>query len=242
MTARRGLYQLAGNANAIARFPDASFQHIAHAQFASDPLDVDGLAFVGEARIAGDDEQGLEARQRGDDVINHAVREILLLRIAAHVLERQNRDGGLVGEREGLARACGNIFRNLRSRRSGYLHSPGAHRLGNILQRLRTHIFQGDTDLAADLALGVIGDADAAGLCDSLKARGDVDAVAENIVVVDNDVADVNADAEFDPDILRHAGVLRGHAPLDFYGAFHGIDRAGELDQHAVACGLDDAA
>src|ERR1700681_200874 len=93
MPACRSLYQLAGNANATTRFPDAAFQHIAYAEFASDLIDIDSLAFVGEARIAGDHEQRLEARQRRDDVLDHAVGEILLLRIAGHVLERQHGEG-----------------------------------------------------------------------------------------------------------------------------------------------------
>ena len=88
----------------------------------------------------------------------------------------------------------------------------------------------------------IVGDADAARLGDSLKARCDVDAVAENIVVVDDDVADVNADAKFDPEFRRHAGVLLGHLPLDFHRTARRIDCACELDQHAVAGGLDDAA
>ena len=53
----------------------------------------------------------------------------------------------------------------------------------------------------------IIGDADAARLGNSLKARGDVDSVAENIVVVDDDIADVNADPKLDPEVLRHVGV-----------------------------------
>jgi hypothetical protein len=120
--------------------------------------------------------------------------------------------------------------------------TPRAHRLGNILQRLQTHIVEGNIDFAADLALGVIGDADASGFRDPFQTRGDVDAIAKNIVVIDDDVADVNADAEFDPGILRYIGVLPGHAALDFDGATRCVHGAGEFDQHAVAGGLDDAA
>ena len=40
----------------------------------------------------------------------------------------------------------------------------------------------------------------------------------------------------------RHVGIALGHAALDFDRAAHGIDDAGELDQHAVAGGLDDTA
>ena len=88
----------------------------------------------------------------------------------------------------------------------------------------------------------IIGDADAAWLGNSLKARCDVNTIAENIVVVDDDIADVNTDAKFDPEFQRHAGVLLGHLSLDFYRTARCVDSTSELDQHAIASGLDDAA
>ena len=81
--------------------------------------------------------------------------------------------------------------------------SPGAHRLGNILQRLQTHVVKADIDLAADLTLGVVGNADASRLRDSFQTRSYVDSIAKNVVLVDDNVANVNADAKFDSDILR---------------------------------------
>ena len=50
-----GFDQLGSYANAVAGTPYAALQHIAHAQFASDLADVDRLALVLEAGIAGDD-------------------------------------------------------------------------------------------------------------------------------------------------------------------------------------------
>ena len=104
MRAGFGFDQLRGDAQPGARLAHAALQHVAHAEFAPDLPDVDRLALVGEARIARDHEQPLDARQAGDDVLDHPVDEIFLLRIAAHVLERQHRDRGLVGkgERRGL--------------------------------------------------------------------------------------------------------------------------------------------
>jgi hypothetical protein len=89
--------------------------------------------------------------------------------------------------------------------------------------------------------LRIVGNADATGLGDALKARGDVDTVAEDIVVVDDDVTDVNADAEFDPPLLRRVAIMLRHAVLDRHRAARGVDRAGEFDQQAVAGGFDDA-
>ena len=57
MIAGLGLDQLRGDPDAVAGFAHAAFEHIAHAQFAPDLLHIDRAALVGEARIAGDDEQ-----------------------------------------------------------------------------------------------------------------------------------------------------------------------------------------
>ncbi len=80
----------------------AALEHVAHAELAADLLHVDGPALVGEARVAGDHEQPADARQRGDDVLDDAVGEVLLLRVAAHVLERQHGDRRLVGKRRAV--------------------------------------------------------------------------------------------------------------------------------------------
>jgi len=84
-----GLDQLTGDADPVTGLANAALEHIVHAEFAADLFDIDGFALVGEARIARDHEQRLEPRQRGDDLLDHAIGEIFLLGIAAHVLERQ---------------------------------------------------------------------------------------------------------------------------------------------------------
>src|SRR5204863_2066552 len=94
--------------------------------------------------------------------------------------------------------------------------------------------------LAADLPVGVIGHADTARICDAFKAGSNVDTVAEDVVVIDDDVADVNADPKFDPLVRRHRRILIGDAALDFNGTAYCIDGAGKLHQHAVTRGLDD--
>ena len=56
MGAGRGIDQLTGDAEPVARLADAALEHIAHAQFPRDLADVDGAALVGEGGIARDDE------------------------------------------------------------------------------------------------------------------------------------------------------------------------------------------
>ena len=94
----------------------------------------------------------------------------------------------------------------------------------------------------AHLPIGVLGKTDRAGLGDPFQPRGDVDAVAHQIAVaLLDDVAEMNADAEFDAAIGRHAGVALDHRVLHFDGAAHRVDHAAELDERAVAGALDDA-
>jgi hypothetical protein len=107
---------------------------------------------------------------------------------------------------------------------------------------LRTYISKRYIDLGSDLTLGIVRDAYPSRLGDALKASGNVNAVTEDVVIIVNDIANVDANAKFDPSILRYGGVLVGHPALDLNCAADCIDGAGELDQHAVASSLNDAA
>src|SRR5260370_14741409 len=94
------LDQLRSNAYPTARPAYGAFQEIAHTQFAPNLLHVNRTTLVGETRISGDHEEPANAGQRRDNVLDHAISEIFLLGIAAHVLERQHRYGWLVGQRQ----------------------------------------------------------------------------------------------------------------------------------------------
>ena len=74
------------------------------------------------------------------------------------------------------------------------------------------------------------------------EARGDVHAVAVNLLPAVLDVAQVHAGAEH---YLRTRGIARvlgRECFLDFHDGLHGVQRAAELEQEAVAGGLDFAA
>jgi len=117
---------------------------------------------------------------------------------------------------------------------------PRPHWLSDILEGLRPHIITGNLDLAPDLPVGIIGDADAARLSNSLQPHCDVDAVSKDIIFIDDDVADVDADAQFDLLDLRYIDILFGCAALNFDGAAYGIYDAAELDESTVPGILDD--
>ena len=87
-----------------------------------------------------------------------------------------------------------------------------------------------------------VGDENPAGVGQGFEPRGDIDAVAIEVVALDDHVAEIDADAEFDAAVRRDAGFRSGIAALHRDCATHRIDDAGKLHQQTVAGGLDDAA
>src|SRR4051812_6728621 len=97
MGARGGLQELSRDPDAWTGLADRAFQEIPHAEFAADLARIDGLTFVGEGRVPGDDEEPPDPAQGRGDVLHDAVGEVLLVRIAAHVAERENGYRGFFG-------------------------------------------------------------------------------------------------------------------------------------------------
>jgi hypothetical protein len=107
---------------------------------------------------------------------------------------------------------------------------------------LLAQILESKGQLVADLVSHHPRDADPAGLCERFQARGDIDAVAKDVVVLDDDVTEIDPDPEADPAVLRHSGLAVDHRPLQLGGAAHRVDDAREFGQKPVAGGLYDAA
>jgi hypothetical protein len=120
--------------------------------------------------------------------------------------------------------------------------SPRSHRLSDVLEGPWSKVIPHDLDLASNLPIGVIRHTNPARFGNGLKTRCNVDAVTEDVVFVDDDIPDMDADPELDLLILRHRGVLVSHAKLDFEGTPYRIYSAGEFDQHSVPGRFDDAA
>ena len=72
------------------------------------------------------------------------------------------------------------------------------HRPRDVFETLLTKVDECGLDPAIHLLLNHIGNADAAGLANAFKPRRDVDSIAEDVVVLDYDVTDVDADAKLD--------------------------------------------
>ena len=115
------------------------------------------------------------------------------------------------------------------------------HRTRYVLQRGLPLVVECCINTVADLPVGIIRHTHPAGLGDDFKTRSDIYVVAEDIVVIDDYIADMDADAKLDHLILLYCGILLSRAALNFHCTACRINGAGELDQHAITGRLDDA-
>jgi hypothetical protein len=86
------------------------------------------------------------------------------------------------------------------------------------------------------------GHANASGLGQTFQPSRDVHPVTENVAVLHNDIAHVDAHSKFDALFEGDLCIALGHRGLNLSRTPHGIDNTGELDQQAITGRLDDAA
>ena len=107
---------------------------------------------------------------------------------------------------------------------------------GNLAELLRVEL-----DLVEHEIVHVLREADAARPGQGLKAGRYVDALAEGVVLVEVDVAEVDAD----PHEEGQTGILLivlVQPVLNLHGALEGLDRILEIEEESVADSLDDFA
>jgi hypothetical protein len=168
----------------------------------------------------------------GDDLLDHAVDEVVLFRVAAQIGEGEHRNRRLVGERWDSGRH--------QPRRSH--GTEDAHRPCDVLERLLADVLEGNLKAACGILLNAPRDADTARLGQAFEPRGHVYPVAQDVAVLDDDVPLVDADAELDAVVRPGARVPLGHRLLNLNRAAQRTDHAAELDEQAVAGSLDETA
>jgi hypothetical protein len=97
-----------------------------------------------------------------------------------------------------------------------------------------------EVELVPDVLVDGLRNADGAGLGERLEPGGDVDAIAEDVVTVDDHVAEVDTDPQFETALGRDRIVDRMRGPLHLDSAAQRIDHARKIRQKAVARGADD--
>ena len=83
-------------------------------------------------------------------------------------------------------------------------------------------------------------DANPARLRKSLQPGRDIDGIAEEIVALNHDVADVDADPKSHLLTGRSIRILLGYGVLNFDSTLHGVHSAGEIGDEAVARRVED--
>jgi hypothetical protein len=125
----------------------------------------------------------------------------------------------------------------------GKTDSIGSNRAGNVLEALLAQIVEPEIEFVADLIVDDSRHTNPARFGNSLQSCRDIDAIAVDVVVLrDDDVAEIDADPEYDPLVFRGRDVALDHPALHRNGAGHGLNHAREFDEDAIAGRLDDPA
>src|SRR5262249_53003777 len=110
-----------------------------------------------------------------------------------------------------------------------------------VLDLLFAEIVDGDVEAVAHLLVRRGTEANPARHSQRFEPSRNVDAVAEDVAILDDDVTDIDAHPKFNSALCRYCGVAGDHLPLHLDRTTHRVYYAGELDKEAVAGGLDDA-
>jgi hypothetical protein len=112
----------------------------------------------------------------------------------------------------------------------------------DVLDRSPAEIAERQGHLVAYMLIDPVGHDDRARLGQRLQSGGDIDGVAEHILVGCDDVAQVQADPKRLTPRFGNGGVPFGHSALEVDGTSNGFDGAAVFDEYPVTDGLDDAA
>src|SRR6516165_11694733 len=112
----------------------------------------------------------------------------------------------------------------------------------DIFDDLLAHILEWVGQLVADVIPHRPRDADPTGLGKGFQACCDVHTVAEDIVLLNDHVAEINADAEPNAPLVWHLRLAVAHPALDLSRAAYCVDHAREFRQQAVASVLHNTA
>jgi hypothetical protein len=83
------------------------------------------------------------------------------------------------------------------------------HRPSDVLDLLLAQVPEGEVELVAHLVAHDAADADPARIGQGFETGGDIDAVAEDVALINDDVAEINTNAELDTPFGGDAGVAQ---------------------------------
>ena len=129
---------------------------------------------------------------------------------------------------------CHRRRRVLRLGRRVSLDAIDPYRLDNVLDLLFAQKLVAEWQLGLDLIIDAAGDENAAGIGKRLQSGRNVDPIAEQVGALDDDIAEVDADAKLEVAIAREVEVSLRQLVLGLGRATCRLDRACELREDTV--------
>ncbi|MBB4189648.1 hypothetical protein GGE07_006344 [Sinorhizobium terangae] len=160
-----------------------------------------------------------------------------MLRIAAHVFERQHCDRRSFRQGKGRVDQVGCI-RRLRLQ----MKLIDADRPRDVLEVLVSSVFEGDVQPFPDKIAHSGRYGDSAWPCNPLQPRRDVHAVAEDVAILQDDVSQINADPELNAVIRRNWVISNDHRALYVDSTGYRFQNTLKLGENAIADELYDPA
>src|SRR5262245_8244384 len=122
------------------------------------------------------------------------------------------------------------------------MHAVDTDGASDVFDGLFAQIVELKTELVLNLIMYDTRDHDAPRIGECFQPGCHINAIAINVVTINDDIADIDADTKLDAFLTRDIDVTLNHAPLDVDGTSHCVHDTSKLDQHAIASGLDNAA
>jgi hypothetical protein len=116
--------------------------------------------------------------------------------------------------------------------------SPSPHRPFDVLEPDFAGIREFHADFPVHLTVHNVRGKDATDRRLALQPGGEIDPISEYVLALDDDLAEIEADPQFDPRLGRRIALT--HRPLNCKGAFDRINGAAELRQGPVPHHLHD--
>jgi hypothetical protein len=110
-----------------------------------------------------------------------------------------------------------------------------------VLEILPTKLPAADRNFPLNLIENLAGNTNASAVGDAFQASRDVDAITEDVVLIDHYVANIDAKPKINATILGQTNIPFSHSLLNCQSAANGINCAGELNQRSVAGRFNDA-
>src|SRR5215475_7302529 len=121
-------------------------------------------------------------------------------------------------------------------------HCIGAHRPSDVLELPLPQVLERQIEPPGGIFLNAGRHAEPTRFSQSFEPRRDVHAIAKNIAIFDDNIADVDANSKLNALVLRHSSISFSHAGLDLAGAAQRIHDTTEFDEQPIARRLHEPA